>query len=64
MTAYHVVRFKVKPGMNQKFVDTQRDRQGFPGMREGALIKTGNQTIKVSAPSRSQKNSIFLTKKS
>jgi hypothetical protein len=45
MTAYNVVRFKVKSGMEKKFVDTQRaeitNMKGFEG---GGMIKTGDRT--------------------
>lgn len=44
MTAYNVVRFKVKAGQEKKFEDMHRKLDAFPGMKEGALIKTGNQT--------------------
>ena len=44
MTAYNVVRFKVKPGQEQKFVDTHRNIENLPGMIDGALIKTGDRT--------------------
>ena len=45
MTAYNAVRFKVKSGMEQKFLDTHRretiDVKGFQG---GGMIKTGDRT--------------------
>jgi hypothetical protein len=46
MTAYNVVRFRVKPGMNQKFIDSQKKFLDAPlaGTIEGALIKTGDRT--------------------
>ena len=44
MTAYNVVRFKVKPGQEQKFVDAHKKLPELPGMRDGALIKTGDRT--------------------
>lgn len=45
MTAYNVVRFRVKPGMEDKFVGTLRaSLQGsMPGARDAALIKTGER---------------------
>jgi len=44
MTAYNVVRFRVKPGREQEFLDGHRDaRRDFPGMRSGGLIKTGDR---------------------
>src|SRR5215469_12850610 len=46
MTAFNVVRFKVKPGSEQQFVDAQRqERPPFKGFLGGSLIKTGDQTF-------------------
>lgn len=45
MTAFNVVRFRVKPGHEQKFIDEHRKaKPDFPGFRHGALIKTGERT--------------------
>jgi hypothetical protein len=47
MTAYNVVRFRVKPGMEEKFIASQRkslEQQDMPGAIEAALIKTGERT--------------------
>jgi hypothetical protein len=46
MTAYNVVRFRVKPGMEERFVASQRKSlEGeMPGSLEAALIKTGERT--------------------
>lgn len=46
MTAYNVVRFRVKPGMEDKFVETQRNslKGDMPGALDAALIKTGERT--------------------
>jgi hypothetical protein len=44
MTAYNVVRSKVKPGHEQKFIDAHRNIQNLPGMIDRALIKTGDRT--------------------
>jgi hypothetical protein len=44
MTAYNVVRFKVKQGQEKAFVDAHRDIQNLPGMIDGGLIKTGDRT--------------------
>ena len=45
MTAYNVVRFRVKPGRDQEFIDLHRKAKAdFKGWRSGALVKTGNQT--------------------
>jgi hypothetical protein len=50
MTAYNVVRFRVKPGREKDFEDAHRafNRDGaMRGMRKGALIKTGDRTYVV-----------------
>lgn len=45
MTAYNVVRFRVKPGRDQEFIDLHRKAiPDFKGWRNGALVKTGDQT--------------------
>lgn len=46
MTAYNVVRFRVKPGMDDKFVASQKAALGgeMPGSIEAVLIKTGDRT--------------------
>jgi hypothetical protein len=46
MTAYNVVRFRVKPGMEEKFVASQRKslEGDMPGSQSVALIKTGDRT--------------------
>ena len=46
MTAYNVVRFRVKPGMEDKFVNSQRASlsAGMPGVGAVALIKTGDRS--------------------
>lgn len=46
MTAFNVVRFRVKPGEEQRFVEAHRTmRPNFKGFLGGALIKTGDQTF-------------------
>ncbi len=45
MTAFNVVRFRVKQGREQQFVDEHRRADvGFPGLRRATLIKTGERT--------------------
>ena len=46
MTAYNAVRFRVKPGMEDKFIQLQRDALGgeMAGALDAALIKTGDRT--------------------
>lgn len=46
MTAFNVVRFRVKPGGEQQFIDAHRKvRSGFKGFLGGNLIRTGDQTF-------------------
>jgi hypothetical protein len=46
MTAYNVVRFRVKPGMEDAFLASQRKslEQQMPGELDVALIKTGERS--------------------
>jgi hypothetical protein len=45
MTAYNSVRFRVKPGREQEFLDAHRNlERAFPGLRRGGLIKTGDRS--------------------
>jgi len=44
MTAYNVVRFKVKPGQETAFVELHKKASPLDGMKEGALIKTGDRS--------------------
>jgi len=44
MSAYNVVRFRVKPGCEEQFVAAHRDFQhALSGFRGGALVKTGDR---------------------
>ena len=44
MTAFNAVRFKVKPGRDQEFLDAHsRVDRDWPGLRRVNLIKTGEQ---------------------
>ena len=43
MTAYNVVRFKVKPGEEQKFIDAHKNAPTIEGMSEASVIKTGER---------------------
>jgi len=46
MTAFNVVRFKVKPGNEQQFIDAHRAmRPAFKGFLGANMIKTGDQTF-------------------
>jgi hypothetical protein len=43
MTAFNVVRFKIKPGMDDVFLDAHRNMDArWPGMRRANIIKTGD----------------------
>lgn len=46
MTAYNVVRFRVKPGMEDKFVESQKQsmQKPPPGALDMAMIKTGERS--------------------
>jgi hypothetical protein len=45
MTAFNVVRFRVKPGQEARFLAAHRKARGsFAGFRGGALIKTGDRS--------------------
>ena len=46
MSAFNVVRFRVKPGREQDFIDAHRNvRPDFAGFKRGSLIKTGERTF-------------------
>lgn len=46
MTAFNVVRLRVKPGYEQRFIDTHRKvRPEFEGFVRGNLIRTGERTF-------------------
>ena len=46
MTAYNLVRFRVKPGREKEFIELNKAMSGLKmkGFRKGALIKTGDRT--------------------
>jgi len=46
MTAFNAVRFRVKPGREQDFLNAHKnmDRSKWTGMRHANLIKTGDRT--------------------
>jgi hypothetical protein len=45
MTAYNVVRFRVKPGQEKAFLaEHQGMKRDFPGMRRFSVVKTGDRT--------------------
>lgn len=47
MSAWNVVRFRVKPGREDEFLAAHRavDRTAFKGMRRFVMIKTGGNTF-------------------
>jgi hypothetical protein len=46
MTAFNIVRFRVKPGHAAQFIALHSGRKpGFKGFRGGALVKTGENTF-------------------
>ena len=45
MTAINVVRFRVKPGMDQTFLDAHRNgKAAWPGLSRGFIAKTGERS--------------------
>jgi hypothetical protein len=45
MSAFNVVRFRIKPGRNQEFLDAhQKADRDWPGLKHINLIQTGDQT--------------------
>ena len=45
MTAFNVVRFRVKPGREQEFLDAHRKaRADWPGLKRANMVKTGEHT--------------------
>ena len=48
MTAFNAVRFRVRPGHDQKFIDAHKNIS-WPGLRHAYMIKTGDSTYCVIA---------------
>jgi hypothetical protein len=45
MSAFNIVRFRVKPGKETQFLDAHRDgKANWPGLQRGTMIKTGDHT--------------------
>jgi hypothetical protein len=45
MTAFNAVRFRVKPGRDQDFLDAHKTVQGnWPGLVHASIIKTGDRS--------------------
>jgi quinol monooxygenase YgiN len=46
MPAFNVVRFRVKPGQEQKFIDAHKNASlGADGFKRASLVKTGDRTF-------------------
>jgi quinol monooxygenase YgiN len=45
MTAFNAVRFKVKPGRNQDFLDAHERDRDWPGLRHVNIVQTGEDTF-------------------
>jgi hypothetical protein len=46
MTAFNIVKFRVKPGHQEQFIAKHRGiNPGFKGFRGGALVRTGENTF-------------------
>jgi hypothetical protein len=44
MTAFNAVRFRVKKGQEQAFLDAHGGVDEWPGLRHANIIRTGDQT--------------------
>jgi len=45
MTTFNVVRFRIKPGREDEFLDAHRGgKAGWPGLEKGRIIKTGDHS--------------------
>jgi quinol monooxygenase YgiN len=45
MTAFNAVRFRVKPGREQEFLDAHRNIQAaWPGLKRANMIQTGERS--------------------
>jgi quinol monooxygenase YgiN len=45
MTAFNTVRFKVKPGRDQEFLERHRQvERNWPGLRHANMIQTGDHS--------------------
>lgn len=46
MSAFNVVRFRVKPAQEQQFIELHRKaKRDFPGFQRGSLVRTGDRTF-------------------
>jgi hypothetical protein len=45
MSTFNVVRFRVKPGQEEKFLDAHRgSKANWPGLSRGVILKTNDRT--------------------
>jgi hypothetical protein len=44
MTAFNAVRFRVKPGRDQEFLDAHKGAGNWPGLKHVNIIKTGDRS--------------------
>jgi len=45
MTAFNAVRFRIKPGREDEFIEAHRHVEGnWPGLKHANIIKTGDRT--------------------
>ena len=50
MTAFNAVRFRVKPGRDQEFLDAHKNVEAnWPGLRRANIIKTGDRSYSIIA---------------
>jgi hypothetical protein len=46
MSAFNIVKFRVKPGCEQQLIDAHRGvREGLKGFKRGVLVDTGERTF-------------------
>ena len=45
MTAFNIVRFRVKPAREQAFLDAHKEAEvSWPGFKRASMVKTGDRT--------------------
>ena len=43
MTAFNIVRFRIKPGMDREFLEAHGSgKTAWPGLKKGVIVKTGD----------------------
>jgi hypothetical protein len=43
MTTFNIVRFRIKPGMDQEFLEAHGSgKAAWPGLKTGVIVKTGD----------------------